>query len=399
MQNRYPKLSIKIATILLLSFTQLSAQKYPNLAPTPPMGWNSWNYFVCHINEKKVMRMADAMARSGMKDAGYRYIVIDDCWQTARDTGGYIIADPRKFPHGIKWLADYIHAKGLKFGIYSDAGTRTCQGRPGSAGYEAKDAQRYAEWGVDYLKYDYCNTEGMVPQVQYSAMRDALYRTGRPIVFSLCDGGKSKPWLWADTVGHLRRTTDDIQNKFATGHGVLKIFDEQSLIRIYNKPGSWNDPDMLQSGNIGLTFIQSRTHFTLWCMMSAPLIAGNNLRLMDQRILKVLTNKNAISIDQDKLGIPCFLWAKTASGIEAWIKPLSDGGLAVCFLNRNTMAASLDFNWQQVARDPDFKKSYTIDGSYSIYDIWHNKDLGTTAKNMTTKVKGQDVLFVVLKKK
>ena len=387
--------------ILLLAFSSLilSAQKFPGLAPKPPMGWNSWNYFVCHINEKKIKHMADAMVSSGMKEVGYEYIVIDDCWQTARDSAGYIIADPVKFPHGIKALADYIHSKGLKFGIYSDAGTRTCQGRPGSAGYEAKDAQRYAEWGVDYLKYDYCNAEGLVPQVQYSAMRDALYRTGRPIVFSLCDGGKSKPWLWADTVGHLRRTTDDIQNKFATGHGVLKIFDEQSHIRIYNKPGSWNDPDMLQSGNVGLTFIQSRTHFTLWCMMSAPLMAGNNLSLMNQRILRVLTNRDAIRIDQDALGIQCFLWSKTPSGIEVWIKPLADDRFAVCFLNRSMNARSLDFNWQQVAIDPDFKKSYSIDGSYYIYDIWHHRYQNTTAENIKAKIKGQDVLFVILKKK
>jgi alpha-galactosidase len=236
----------------------------------------------------------------------------------------------------------------------------------------------------------------MNPVVQYTAMRDALYRAGRPIVFSLCDGGKNKPWLWADTVGQLRRTTNDIQNMFATGHGVLKIFDEQSLIRIYNKPNSWNDPDMLQAGNIVLTYIQSRTHFSLWCMMSAPLIAGNNLRYMNQKILKVLTNKNAIAVDQDRLGIQCFLRAKTDNGIEVWFKPLANGDFAVCFLNRNLTTASLDFKWPQAAMDDDFQRSYNIPDDCAILNIWNNKDLGTTKTNIKATIKGQDVLFVRL---
>jgi alpha-galactosidase len=375
----------------------LSAQKFPNMAPTPPMGWNSWNYFNCNINENKIKQMADAMASNGMKDAGYQYIVIDDCWQIARDKDGYIIADSAKFPHGIKALADYIHSKGLKFGIYSCGGRRTCQGRPGGAGYEDRDAQRYAEWGVDYLKYDWCNADGLKSTVQYSKMRDALYRAGRPIVFSLCEWGSTKPWLWADTVGELWRTTGDIQDKFATGHGVLKILDEQSKIRIYNKPNGWNDPDMLEVGNRGLSYIESRTHFTLWCMMAAPLIAGNNLAKMTPEILKVLTNKNAVSVDQDKLGIPCFLWS-VSNGIEVWIKPLADDNYAVCFLNRSGRTTPLNFNFKQTATDPDFKKSYSINGSYSAFDVWNNKELGTTQKNVTASIKGHDALFVLLKK-
>ena len=391
----YKQYTLLLCMILSLA---LQAQKYPGLAPTPPMGWNSWNYFNCNINEDKVKKMADAMAANGMKAAGYQYIVIDDCWQISRDKDGYVIADEAKFPSGIKALADYIHSKGLKFGIYSCGGRLTCQHRPGGAGYEAKDAQRYAEWGVDYLKYDWCNSEGMTSQVQYSTMRDALHRAGRPIVFSLCEWGSTKPWLWADTVGHLWRTTGDIQDRFAKGHGVLKIFDEQAPIRQYNKPNSWNDPDMLEVGNIGLTYTESKSHFTLWCMMAAPLMAGNNLHAMNEKILKVLTNKNAIAVDQDKLGIQCFLWTK-ANGIEAWIKPMADGGYAVCFLNRSGTAAALDFNWQQVANDPDFKKTYQIDGSYSIFDVWGDKDLGITAQNIKGSIKGQDVLFVILKKK
>jgi alpha-galactosidase len=389
-----------LVILFALSSLITYAQKFPNLAPTPPMGWNSWNFFNCGIDETKIKQMADAMASNGMKDAGYQYIVIDDCWQISRDKDGYVIADSAKFPSGIKALADYVHSKGLKFGIYSCGGKLTCQHRPGGAGYEAKDAQRYAEWGVDYLKYDWCNSEGMTSQVQYSTMRDALHKAGRPIVFSLCEWGSTKPWTWADSVGQLWRTTGDIQDHFAKGHGVLKIFDEQSKIRTANKPNGWNDPDMLEVGNKGLTYTESKSHFTLWCMMAAPLIAGNNLADMKPDILKVLTNKAAIAVDQDPLGIQCFLWKKLDNGIEVWIKPLVDSSFAVCFLNRNANAQPLvDFNWKQTAVDTDYNKSYPFAGTFSIFDIWNNKDLGTTDKKITTTLNGHDVLFVVLKKK
>jgi alpha-galactosidase len=342
--------------------------------------------------------MADAMATNGMKEAGYQYIVIDDCWQIARDKDGYILADTSKFPSGIKALADYVHAKGLKFGIYSCAGRQTCQHRPGGAGYEDKDAQRYAEWGVDYLKYDWCNSEGMNSIVQYTTMRDALYKAKRPIVFSLCEWGSTKPWLWADTVGELWRTTGDIRPRFEQHHGVLDLFDKQSKIRKYNKPNGWNDPDMLEVGNEGLSYTESRTHFTLWCMMSAPLISGNDLHAMNADILKVLTNKAAIAVDQDMLGIPCFHWAHPG-GVDVWIKPLSDGSFAVCFLNRDDYVKSLDFNCRRTATDHDFGKTYTIDGSYSIYDVWNGTDIGTTEKNIKATLQGHDAVFVILKKK
>ncbi|MCW3124590.1 MAG: alpha-galactosidase [Bacteroidetes bacterium] len=393
MQIRYPVL-ILLTFISLFTF----AQKYPGLAPTPPMGWNSWNIFHCDIDEAKIKQMADAMDTNGMKNAGYQYVVIDDCWQVSRDKDGYVIADPVRFPSGIKALADYIHSKGLKFGIYSCAGLLTCQKRPGGAGYEDKDAQRYAEWGVDYLKYDWCNSKGMDSKVQYSRMRDALHKAGRPIVFSLCEWGSTKPWKWADTVGHLWRTTGDIRPRFEQHHGVLALFDAQSKIRKYNQPDAWNDPDMLEVGNTGLSYTESKAHFTLWCMMAAPLMSGNDLRAMNPDILKTLTNKLAISVDQDKLGLQCFLWKKQ-KGIEAWVKPLSDGNLAVCFLNRGNDTRSLDFNMQAVLTDPDFKKTYTIDANYTIFDIWNKREIGTTAKNVTTTIAGHDVLFVLLKKK
>ena len=345
---------------------------------------------------RPIKQIADAMASNGMKDAGYQYIVIDDCWQISRDKDGFIVEDHKKFPSGIKALADYVHSKGLKFGIYSCGGKKTCQGRPGSAGYEDKDAQRYAEWGVDYLKYDWCNADGLNSQVQYSKMRDALHKAGRPIVFSLCEWGSTKPWLWADSVGNLWRTTGDIQDKFDHGHGVMQIFDEHSKIRGANGPHGWNDPDMLEVGNHGLSYVESRTHFTLWCMMAAPLIAGNNLHEMKDDITKVLTNSKAISVDQDGMGVPCFLWTKV-NGVEVWLKPLKDHNYAVCFLNRTKDPITIDFNWSQTAKDPDFAKSYSIDGKYTAYDIWNNKDLGSTQNNLKTTIAGHDVVFVTLK--
>ena len=206
---------IFIACVLTTLVAITNAQKFKNLAPTPPMGWNSWNKFQCDsINETVVKQVADAMVSSGMKDAGYQYVVIDDCWQIARDSAGFIIDDSTKFPSGIKALADYVHSKGLKFGIYSCAGVRTCAGRPGSRGHEYQDAYTYAKWGVDYLKEDWCNTDGQTAKESYTLMRDALYKSGRPIVFSLCDWGLSSPWSWASDVGNLWRTTGDIADSW-----------------------------------------------------------------------------------------------------------------------------------------------------------------------------------------
>src|SRR6185312_7200626 len=236
-----------------------AAQKFENLAQTPPMGWNSWNKFACDgINETGVREDADAMVSTGMRDAGYQYIVIDDCWQVSRDSAGNIVADAVKFPHGIKALADYIHSKGLKFGIYTCAGRNTCAGRPASQGYEWQDARQYAAWGVDYLKEDWCNTGTENAQSAYTLMRDALYKAGRPIVFSLCEWGTNKPWHWAAGVGHLWRTCGDIGNNWsymeadngtAYGGSVIANLDLQRGLEQYAGPGHWNDPDMLEVGN------------------------------------------------------------------------------------------------------------------------------------------------------
>src|SRR4051812_13727326 len=241
------------------------------LAATPPMGWNSWNKFGCNVSEDMIREMADAMVKSGMKDAGYQYIVIDDCWQVSRDGNGNIVPDPKRFSSGIKALADYVHSKGLKFGIYSDAGTKTCAGRPGARGYEFQDARQYAAWGVDYLKFDWCSTTTQDGPSSYALMREALNASGRPIVFSICEWGTAKPWLWAKDIGNLWRTTGDIKDRWqglekwpdggCCSYGMLDIVDMQDGLETYAGPGHWNDPDMLEVGNGGMTTSEYRAHF------------------------------------------------------------------------------------------------------------------------------------------
>ncbi|MEO9131466.1 MAG: glycoside hydrolase family 27 protein, partial [Sphingomonas sp.] len=280
------------------------------LALTPPMGWNSWNKFGCNVDEKTVRSVADAMASNGMRDAGYRYVVIDDCWHGARDENGFITPDAHKFPSGLKALGDYIHSKGLKFGIYSDAGMKTCGGRPGSQGHEYQDALTYARWGVDYLKYDWCSTGTRNAEEAYALMEDALRATGRDIVFSICEWGQNRPWLWGAKIGNLWRTTGDIWDSFAGtdkahswAHNMLDIVDMNEPLWPFAGPGHWNDPDMLEIGNGGMTDAEYRSHFSLWAMMAAPLMAGNDVASMSPETAAILLNTDVIAIDQDALGV------------------------------------------------------------------------------------------------
>jgi alpha-galactosidase len=329
-----------------LTFAGLPVRAWENgLAKTPPMGWNSWNKFGCNVSEDLIKSMADAMVSSAMKDAGYEYIVIDDCWQVNRDADGNIVADAQHFPSGIKALADYVHSKGLKFGIYSDAGEKTCAKRPGSMGHEYQDALQYAKWGVDYLKYDWCNTGKRNAEEAYSTMRDALKAAGRPVVFSLCEWGTAKPWLWAANVGNLWRTTGDISDtwssmkKWADGSccqlGMVNIVDLQVGLESFAGPGHWNDPDMLEVGNGGMTNTEYRSHFSLWAMLAAPLMAGNDMRSMSPEIKDILTNKEVIAVDQDALGIEGHRVRKDGD-LEVWARPLKDGSRAVILFNRGS---------------------------------------------------------------
>lgn len=392
---------ILLGTLLVSSaLITISGQTFEELAPTPPMGWNSWNKFGCDVNEKLIMEIADAMVESGMQEAGYEYIVIDDCWQIDRDEKGNIVPDPERFPSGMKALADYIHSRGLKFGIYSCAGSMTCQQRPGSRGYQFQDALQYAEWNVDYLKYDWCLNEGQNAEAAYKTMSDALKACGRPIVFSICEWGSNEPWKWAKGIGHLWRTTADIQDCFDCvsnwgGIGVLQILDIQVGLEKYAGPGHWNDPDMLEVGNGGMTYSEYRAHFSLWCMLAAPLMAGNDLRNMDEETRQILTRKEVIKINQDTLGIQAFKYLALGD-LEVWVKPLENGEAAFCFLNRGDQTADLDFDWHKFGiYHRSLKKSgFSLSREYRIIDLWDGKNLGTTSQNLVAKIRPHDVLLI-----
>lgn len=410
------KLGIIMILLVQVACHNAFSQKFENLAMTPPMGWNSWNKFECNINENIIRNAADAMVSHGMKEAGYSYILIDDCWQVGRDSLGFIVADPEKFPSGIKVLADYVHSKGLKFGIYSCAGRKTCGNRPGSRGHEFQDAMSYANWGMDYLKYDWCNTEGQNAPESYSLMRDALFEAGRPIVFSLCEWGLSKPWEWASQVGHLWRSTGDIRNNWdipdakegkCWAGGVLINLDMQQGLEKYAGPGHWNDPDMLQVGNGGLTENEARSHFSLWCMLAAPLIAGNDLTQMDPVSKDILINKDMIAIDQDKLGKQGYK-IKDYGEIEVYYKPLNNSDMAICFFNRLDYPIQVEFDWTSMSlsatRDSkplllglqiDRKDNY-IEGQYSIWNVWQKKSVGTTSQKFIASLQSHDVIVLRL---
>ncbi len=395
-----------IIVLMMVVVQTAFAQKFEHLAQTPPMGWNSWNQFGCRINEQLIRETADAMVSRGMRDAGYEYIVIDDCWQQRRDSVGNIIVDAKAFPSGIKALADYIHARGLKFGIYSDGGVRTCAGRPGSRGYEFQDARTYASWGVDYLKYDWCHSEGQSAEASYRLMRDELHKAGRPVVFSMCEWGSNNPWLWAKDIAHLWRTTGDISDCFSCESnwgslGVMQILDQQVNLRGYAGPGHWNDPDMLEVGNGGLTLTEARAHFGMWCLLSAPLMAGNDLRNMPKEINEVLTNKEVIAIDQDPLGREALKWMDYGD-LEIWLKPLANGDFALGILNRGSEKITFDRSLQLVTYDTNFKpESYTyrIDENFKIRDLWGHKDLGTTKSNFRSEIESHGLILLRLIKK
>jgi alpha-galactosidase len=395
-------------SILLLINGHVLAQKFENLTPTPPMGWNSWNTFQTNISEQLVKDIADVMVSSGMKDAGYNYLVLDDGWMAMeRDPKtGDLIPDPKKFPNGLKPVIDYVHSKGLKFGLYNCAGTKTCAGYPGTRGYEYQDARLYASLGTDYLKFDWCNTKGINAKEAYNTMSKALKTAGRPIVFSLCEWGNNKPWLWAEPVGQLWRTTGDITAQFdgiknhGTWHanGVMTIVDMQDTLRKYAGPNHWNDPDMLEVGN-GLTPSQNRSHFSLWAILAAPLIAGNDLRNMTEETKSVLTNKDVIAINQDVLGIQGFRYSNKDS-VQVWFKPLTNGDWAVCFVNRSSVAKAIEFNWpNETIVDKDFNKTLdTKNNMYKLRDLWTKKDAGTAKTVLKAALQPYDVLMLRLTK-
>jgi alpha-galactosidase len=334
-----------------------------DLALTPPMGFNDWNAFGCDVSEQLIRDTADFFVSSGLKDAGYQYVNIDDCWLLhERGPDGRLVPDPDKFPSGISGTADYVHSLGLKLGIYEDAGTATCAGFPGSLGHEEIDAQTFAEWGVDYLKYDNCNNDSDGSRedyvARYTAMAEALQATGRPIVYSICEWGTSQPWEWAFDVGNLWRTTGDIQDSW----GSLKsIIAQNAPLAAAARPGAWNDPDMLEIGNGGMTTTEYETHFAMWAMMAAPLLIGTDLRDASADTLRILSSPELIAVDQDPLGAQAEV-VRDADGTMVLTRPLADGDRAVALYNATDTTALIAIDAADAGLPPA--------AAYRMTDLW-----------------------------
>jgi len=344
-------------------------------AATPPMGWNSWNHFACKVTAADIRSAADAIASNGMKDAGYIYVNIDDCWQGVRDEKGRI--HPNQKFGDMKALADYVHAKGLKIGIYSSPGPKTCAGYEGSYGHEELDAQQYADWGFDYLKYDWCSAEKVYQSSQmaevYKKMHDALVRTGRPIFFSLCQYGYGRVWRWGASVGgNLWRTTEDITDHYDR---MSVIGFDQDGLEQFAGPGHWNDPDMLEVGNGGMNHNEYVTHMSLWALLAAPLLAGNDLSSMTPETLGILTNRELIAIDQDTKGVQGRRIAQEGP-LEVWAKALADGSVAVGLFNRGESANPITLSFKDIG----------VQGLAKVRDLWKGKDVGSFSESYTEEV-------------
>lgn len=408
----------KIVTFLAISLTITSfgqgnthnqeGGKYQGLAMTPPMGWNSWNTFETNIDEKLVKETADIMVSSGMVAAGYNYIVLDDGWMTReRDANGNLVPDPIKFPSGMKALVDYVHSKGLKFGLYNCAGTKTCAGYPGTRGYEYQDARFYANLNIDFLKYDWCNTAGITAKEAYNTMSNALKITKKPIVFSICEWGDNQAWEWAEPMGNLWRISGDIYPCFDCEYkhpenwsswGFMKIAEMRKDIRKYSGPDHWNDFDMLEVGN-GMTYAEDKSHFSMWSILASPLVAGNDFRKMSKETLGILTNKELIAVNQDKLGIQGFKYS-AENGLEVWVKPLENGNWTVAFLNRSDVPKKINFEWKKhIVKDVDFNLEANFEKQvYKLKDLWKNKEVGNTKTAFTSELASHDIIVLKLSK-
>ncbi|MFF0290558.1 NPCBM/NEW2 domain-containing protein [Streptomyces sp. NPDC005262] len=340
------------------------------LALTPPMGFNNWNSTHCRseFNESMVKGIADIFVEKGLKDAGYQYVNLDDCWaKPQRNADGKLEADPVRFPNGIKAVADYVHSKGLKLGIYTSAGTKTCDsvGLPGALGHEYSDAQQFADWGVDYLKYDNCNNQGVDAKLRYTTMRDALEATGRPIVYSICEWGQNKPWEWAADVGNLWRTTGDISDSWGS---MLSIMKQNLPLASAAGPGHWNDPDMLEVGNGGMTDTEYRTHFSMWSVMAAPLLIGSDLRKATPETFEILSNREVITVDQDPLGKQGTVLSST-DGRWVVAKEMQDGSRVVALFNESGSAQRISTT-AEAAGLPQA-------AAYTMRDLWEHTTYNT----------------------
>jgi alpha-galactosidase len=389
----FAKLRLPVAILgsLLLCLPGSVSAQQNGLAARPPMGWNSWNHFRGKVDDATIRAQAEAMVSSGMRDAGYTYINIDDTWEGQRDAKGNIQSNS-KFPD-MKALADFVHSKGLKLGIYSSPGPKTCAGYEGSYGHELQDARTYAAWGIDYLKYDLCGLRTQMksapnPEAAYKIMmdayikmRDALRSTGRPIVYSLCQYGDDAVWRWGtDVGGNLWRTTGDISDHYSR---MAEIGFGQAGLARFAGPGHWNDPDMLEVGNGGMKPDEYRTHMSLWAILAAPLLAGNDLTTMTPETVALLTNRDIIAVDQDSAGKEGDR-VSTEGPIEIWARPLADGSKAIGIFNRHPSALTATVDFQKLG----------FTGAVKAKDLWLSKDLGKIRSPYTATIPGHGVLFL-----
>jgi alpha-galactosidase len=383
--KKWVKVLLRSVTVFLIlaAWTAGARAQQTELAATPPMGWNSWNHFRCTVTDAVVRAAADAMVSSGMKAAGYQYVNVDDCWQGERDAQGRIQGNAR-FPD-MKALADYIHSKGLKFGLYSSPGPKTCAGYEGSYGHELLDAQTYAAWGVDYLKYDWCSASRVYPHEQmpevYKKMHEALASAGRPIVFSLCQYGTLSVWKWGASVGgNLWRTTGDIRDSYWHMSFIAHV---QSGLERYAGPGHWNDPDMLEIGNGAMNHDEYVTHMSMWCMLAAPLMAGNDLATMSDETRSILTNHEVIAVDQDAKGEQARqVWQ--SGPYEVWVKSLADGSVAALLINHGQDAERITAQFKDLG----------VSGTKHVRDLWQHKELGEFTDSFSADVPRHGVVMV-----
>jgi alpha-galactosidase len=379
-----------LAILLLILSPSVLAQR-DHIVPTPPMGWNSWNHFAGKIDAATIRAQADAMVQSGMRAAGYVYVNIDDTWEGTRDAKGFIHPNA-KFPD-MKQLSDYVHARDLKLGIYSSPGPKTCAGYEGSYGYEEQDAQTYAEWGVDYLKYDLCSLRDIMAAAKssqqaheimvraYVKMRDSLHETGRPIVYSFCQYGNDAVWRWAPGAGaNLWRTTGDIEDNYSR---MAEIGFGQAGLSKFSGPGHWNDPDMLEVGNGGMSNDEYQTHMSLWALLAAPLIAGNDLTHMSRETLALLTNKDVIAIDQDRAAKQAERFSAEGP-LEIWVRPLADGSKAVGLFNRHPEALEMAIDFREIG----------FAGVVRVRNVWTSSDFDPTPIMYRARVPGHGAVLL-----
>ena len=385
----------KLAMVTTLSLSAMSFAHPDSLVLTPPLGWNSWNVFHENINEKQIQEIADAMVSSGLKDAGYIYLNLDDNWMdTKRDANGDLQNNPKTFPSGMKAIADYVHAKGLKFGLYGDRGKRTCHhynsnwdSQSGSNGHEEQDAKKLASWGVDYWKYDNCDSDPTTQEKDYTAMSKALRNSGRDIVFSICMWEYKE---WMPKIANLWRTTFDIGPEWISTswyRGVYEIIDANNKYWQIAKPGHWNDPDMLEVGNKGLSYEEQRSQMTMWSIMAAPIMISSDVRNMSNETKELYLNKDMIAINQDSLGVQGHR-ISDKNGKQVWTKPLQNGDLAVALLNNNSSTQTVECNFADLG----------VEGEVEVRDAWKKKDLGPVSHvSIELPAHGSALLRLVLK--